>query len=1235
MLPSAKKARPDPSQRPLYCDVTGLWPCAGPAGGWSADLVGRHECVKGARLRVHFGAPTPQGPDSHALRGCGPDELRALAARLLNHGVPALRQALPSVDQVVGWLQTRQEAHTTFVGQGHHVELLDLGAATNDLHTRVEQPEARLLGQRLTPTEFNARFSARPGSSEHARHKTLALFPSRWQQLPPRPTLTPAEARARSLVLVGVGQDYYELAGFGAAVALDFAPAATGPAEPELAVLGAEHDYREALALARRAPATDAAAHDFRRGWRLYRRRFHGAPEGVALQDLSPGYLKSLLQKLVRYGSAHPTDAALLRGTVLALGRSPGSLVPHLQAFVRGPTALCKRLAITLCEDTSAPPEVVQELLAYALLCTEVPEWKPAVALLRRWAGFAVDGLRAGRTWQYYTGGRLPPLPPPETEAETETETTWRRASRLLDQLGGLPFDLQLLRSLASTPTPRTRERCLPASAWPMPPWHCLDHHCCSTLPLLLPAKAGGGEWLPVSRENRARPLAHSLERLFARVTGTNGRVPGRALDPASPFVRAVRDAQIFVLASLTGRARHQRTRSAAGPEGWGQLRLPDAWLSALVGQHEFEAVPGYHVAVFLNPRDPYGLPPVVPVPAGRGARSPPPPTEEGEKAARDWFWAKLQAGVNVAPGVARALSSPAAGAEGLADVRRVSVQGGPGGWLGELEFRLDGGRSWAQVREARLRLPLGPETAARLEELWAESSPPELQEALVWLQATELRLPRVSRDGSCTDGSLLTPHSAAAARLLLETGGLLRGRLWTLSACAQKLEVVDALLLRWVRERLADSLARRAATTAATAEWSHFGEEQQQPAFKHQTEALAALLERPERNLLKMDAGSGKSRIALYLVQSLLAARPAPRYVLWSLPVSALDGVYQEVKRFTSRVQLYDKARRGLPPTVRCHEAPLPGYVALIPEDRLREHWPALLPVVHESVFICDEFHRASAVSTQRTCAALALAARARYLLLLSGTPVLNKSLFGLLKWLQLVCPFPVGPRNLLLAFACCVNNRFETGVNVVEQVVTLPDAGAPAERGVPLQELLRRAYAAVTPALVRETLALVRAEPRCPVYLIARDRTHQAELVALLAAAGLLVCPLSPQAPLTFTDSSVARGATPDYDVVVGYLRFAEGFTLTRCGATVSSVYLSNQATRSQQLARVNRLGQRRPAVREITVVSGVLELVLRNYETVRSFQDLLRCLGPVLTAQDLETPSPATVTAEESAP
>eukprot|EP00808_Paulinella_micropora_P011916 g33226.t1 len=1125
MLP-AKKARPDPALRPLYCDVTGIWPepgRGGGAGGWSADLLGRHDCVKGAKLRVHFGPstpPAPQGPDSHALRGLGPDELRALAARLLSHGVPALRRALPSVDQVVGWLQSAQEAYTAFVGQGHHVEILDLGAATNDLHTRVDQPGARLLGQRLTPAEFNCRFSAKPGSSEHARHKTLALFPSRWQQLPPRPTLTPAQVRAQGLVSIGVGQEYYELAAFGAAVALDFAPTAAGPVEPELVVLGAEHDYRAALALARQAPATDAGARDFRRGWRLYRRRFRAAPEGVPLQDLSPAYLNSLLQKLIRYyGSAHPTDAALLRGTVLALGRSPGSLVPHLQAFVCGPTSLCKRLAITLCEDASAAGGGAGA----------AREWKPSMALLRRWAGFAVEGLCTGECFQYYAGGRLPPLPPPDDPA---AEPGWRRVSRLLDQLGGMPFDLQLLRSLASAPPPRTRERCLPAGAWPMPPWHCLDHHCCSTLPLLLPAKAGGGgEWLPVSRENRARPLAHALERL--------------------PFVRAVREAQIFVLASLTGRARHQRTRSAAaGPEGWASLRLPDAWLSALVGQHEFEDVPGHRLAVFLNPRDPYGLPLGFPVPAGRGARSPPPPTEAEERAARAWC-------VNVAQGQARALRSPSA-AQGLADVRRLSVTGGPAAWLGEFEFRLDGERAWSEVREARLRLPLGPGTAAQLEQLWAESSPPVLQEALVWLQGTELRLPRVLRDGSCADGSLLTPHSAAAARLLLETGGLL-------------LE------------------------TGAPA-----------PGGLPGPPGPASHGPRGRVGRLRRSPAAARSMLAR-------AAEP-PRYVFWSLPISALDGVYRDVKRFTSRVQLYDKTRRGLPAVVRCHDASLPGYVALVPEDRLREHWPALLQVAHKSVFICDEFHRASAVSTQQTCSALAVAARARYLLLLSGTPVLNKSLFGLLKWLQLVCPFPVGPRNLLLAFACCVNNRFETGVNVVEQVVTPEGEGQPAERGVPLPELLRRAYAAVTPLLVRETLALVRAEPRCPVYLIARDRAHQAELVPLLTEAGLLVCTLSVQAPITFTDSLVTC-ALPMV-------------TLTRCGATVSSVYLSNQATRSQQLARVNRLGQRRETVREVTVVSGVLGVIHRNYETVRSFQDLLRCLGPVITEQDLPSTAPPVV-------
>ena len=88
------------------------------------------------------------------------------------------------------------------------------------------------------------------------------------------------------------------------------------------------------------------------------------------------------------------------------------------------------------------------------------------------------------------------------------------------------------------------------------------------------------------------------------------------------------------------------------------------------------------------------------------------------------------------------------------------------------------------------------------------------------------------------------------------------------------------------------------------------------------------------------------------------------------------------------------------------------------------------------ETAFVFDEVHKAMQKQTKRTAAALALARIARQLVALTGTPIVDKSGYGLMKWLELCVPFPVSASNFWVA-ANSMISPLNTGDVVTEDVI------------------------------------------------------------------------------------------------------------------------------------------------------------------------------------------------------
>ena len=380
---------------------------------------------------------------------------------------------------------------------------------------------------------------------------------------------------------------------------------------------------------------------------------------------------------------------------------------------------------------------------------------------------------------------------------------------------------------------------------------------------------------------------------------------------------------------------------------------------------------------------------------------------------------------------------------------------------------------------------------------------------------------------------------------------------------------------------------------------------------------------------------------------------------------VTAKSTVSQSERDWTTMGTRYARGQptSGSPPRVRvvssidqCNEY----RVVVVEHDTLRKVKEQLLQLMPRALFVLDEVHKCLYSGTQRTGAALELAKGATECVAFTGTPVLNAGSGKLLiPYMEMIVPFFVHPRNFIVAANAMVAYKVNTGVGRKETVIdpwtsamhpgasvqTRQEAlqqrgehdqllfGGDGRRGGDLVGAVSLCYKACSPVMVQETLA--RVERGEGVLLVANTKEHQQALTTMIlgeidrgrgqppgatvAATVDVFCMSSssdafpsdtgPRARLTvredihLTNAAVQNHAERDYAVVIVRRDQCEGYTVTRLGAMVTSVYFSNQATREQMRGRIDRITQHRLErdglyVEYVTVRCGILVSVEANY-------------------------------------
>lgn len=208
-----------------------------------------------------------------------------------------------------------------------------------------------------------------------------------------------------------------------------------------------------------------------------------------SLLHLGTGFLKSALQKLIRYRSehvslssfSHQSPPRLIRSDVVLvvvmahLYNSSGQFNPSIGRWTCGAESLCKRLAITFFEDScfSGPEDecMALSLLGMAFLCQRLPVWRPGKELLELVLRAGLRSQANERALAYETNREDDPF------SVTARGSILGNCSALLDEIKSFSGDLAMVRYEARH---GLKEIVLREVVFPPPmvfPQHAIDQH--------------------------------------------------------------------------------------------------------------------------------------------------------------------------------------------------------------------------------------------------------------------------------------------------------------------------------------------------------------------------------------------------------------------------------------------------------------------------------------------------------------------------------------------------------------------------------------------------------------------------------------------------------------------------------------------------------------------------------------------------------------------------------------
>jgi hypothetical protein len=1020
-----------------------------------------------------------------------------------------------------------------------------------------------------------------------------------------------------------------------------------------------------------------------------------------ATRNFTAASYKSLLQKTIRFrplnvevDEGHIINGDIfLRCVIILLFMNPGSFVPDIQRYVSGVESAFKRVVVTLFEDSFIFPEDEKKILSVitgAFLAQRLPGWKPNKTLINKTLDLASTGYNSSNAFIYNTR-RVENSEFQSYVLHSESKPL-EITSCIMDELRSFKSDLIMIRDITETRYSDNKEEITNIFIRPniMPLCHCVDQHWAPEIVYMYPLEIV----LKLKTEGN-KPFSGLFIKLFSEVTGVNPRRPlrkGKVMEPTGyidefeeqEFIKITRKAQNLVLFSRQNdsidREYIQNRNSECTKFYELEYELDYGWISGMLGAIEVKGNPT--ALVTLHPSDPSVF-----IAVRKPSRDMKDPflSDKREAEVINEVKKRLISGIPL-----NQTKAPISELKGKKLVYNESDED-PKFYIVTNSKSVDNGtfrvtkKEWDEVRKGIILIPYvkdifytienslkyGGEGIVKnpfikLNKILNETPNSFIQKTLTYIgvYTSEFEFKRIAREGGGTEG-VVSVEDIGAFHLILKIKLIFPSAFKRAQNSTLKYIVNIGPLLWKIKEHIITYLSKNSNEIDQSL-WGNTGEKIGRELWDHQTQSLLELQSSHKLgrkgHFIWIPVGLGKTVLVLSYLKWLQSTNSLTKYVIYTLPSSAIDSIIEEIESYgftyTLLVPLknlggmYKTKKEGEPNTSTSLKynivkgcKPGPYSINLIEHDHLRKCDEVLCEYMKDSIFIIDEVHKALN-ETKRTAVALQLSHLAKEFVAMTGTPIIDTHTYKLIWWLEQIVPFEVNEQNFWVAANGMIAKRVDTGVIVDRKDIyismtpeeentyyNLVSEGLGGRNSHPtsqdLMKAMRLCYKIANIGIINEIQKTLDSSNgiNTGVFVVAENISHQLELKSQILNSIIIkdrkskflkdeeIFLIGKGKSIFLTDKSVKDGLYSDYKIVITTIRKVEGYTLTRFNTMITSVYPSNNANREQLEGRINRICQKSDTVYYKIVHTGILTYILKNHNDAKNLSSILATLSDAI--------------------
>lgn len=875
-----------------------------------------------------------------------------------------------------------------------------------------------------------------------------------------------------------------------------------------------------------------------------------------------PSLLKSVIQKIIRVkpinvifpGEVKYPALHVLHSAITCLLEHPGSFVPNIQKFVKGSESCFKRLAVSIVEDSYITnSHNIYILLVNALLLQRDPSYIPnheSIGLLYSCSEEALASPYAyvGNINKNVARGVI-----------YSCDLSWFPiSSNVLSSIGSFESDIRMFNEYVGCSTYQYIEH-------DMNIWHAIDHHCYTDIAWF----CNMDSYLDYGS------LFNDIWQLSSKYN------PRRGHTTTLPFNEPQRECYLF----------HMPKDEIVTNNGTGYIIrisyvLHEDFIHSLIGTIYY----GNYIITKLG----VGI-------ARKPKRDNPsyakiPITLDEKNIIYTYVYEELRKGIKrTMPGYSDILITC------NEEDKAIII------WNGVKYL-------WNDLRRITLDLKEGVDIMPNYKELVEEikTLDPSIKKRLFMYCSTwrdKIEIHRIGRDGKGTKYAVNRLDSYVF-QILMKMCKIFPGCIRMVEG---NIKITNNVMFWYIRDKL---LFRDNTIRTYNGFTYDTNIEDERVLYPYQRDCVDRLIaNKTHGSILWIDVGMGKTLIVLTYLKYLIDNGQMTSYCCYTLPPSALDSIAREIELSGIQYNILDMRKNGK------NNILLPNCINILYHDHLRlgNISEQLRLVSDDLIFIVDEFHLCLSSSTIRTSLTLEIAKLSHRFVAMSGT-ILNSidAIDDMIEWLELTVPYPLHKNNYQVAISDLIS--FDTNLGSIKLIkkdieVTMtpnelieygqyvPKSIGGTSNRLQLYEALKSCYNTILPRMAEYAKKYVISNTK-PLFIVVHNKEQQDRMEEYLT--GYSIFKIGIDKAITLKKDDETR-----IQFIITTMNYNAGYTLTKCNTMITSVYPSNEASRTQIEGRLYRLGQTED-VNVVTFHTGILSYMLEKYKKTGNMNKVLKELS-----------------------